>query len=138
MIKAIETYLVTDGNGMEAVDFYKEALQAEVVSVLQWKDKVPNCPKEREHLLLNAQLLVNGIRLMISDENPDFTYCGGRNMSAAIITDSVETAQEIWAKLRVDAREIFMEMGETFWSPAYGGLIDKFGMNWQISAEIQA
>ncbi len=38
MIKAIETYLVTDGNGMEAVDFYKEALQAEVVSVLQWKD----------------------------------------------------------------------------------------------------
>lgn len=32
MIKAIELYLVTNNNGLEAVEFYKDVFNAEVVS----------------------------------------------------------------------------------------------------------
>ncbi len=137
MIKAIEVYLVTNGNGMEAVEFYKNALDAEVIAVMQWKDGVPNCPKENEHLLMNAQLSVNGIRLMISDDNPEYSYRSGTNMSACIQCDSMETAQNLYDKMSVGAQEIQMELGKTFWSPAYASLIDRFGMHWQINTEIK-
>lgn len=136
MIKSIEVYLITDGNGLEAVEFYKNALKAEVINLMRFKDGVPNCPKEYENRLMNAQLKVGEQRFMISDENPDFQYKHGYNMSACIIVDNVEEAKEIYSKLSVDARKISMELQETFWSPAYANLEDKFGMMWQISTEV--
>lgn len=137
MIKALEVYLVTNGNGKEAVEFYKEALNAEVISVTYFKEHVPNCPKEHEELVLNAQLKVENQRLMISDENPEFEYKHGYNMTAAIIVDSVSEATAIYDKLSVDAKKIHLELQETFWSPAYANLEDKYGMMWQISTELE-
>ena len=136
MVKALEIYLVTDGNGKEAVQFYKNVFDAEVTSLLYWKDKVPNCPKENENLVLNAQLIFDGIRLMISDENPSETYKAGYNMTVAIVVDNVEEAKKLYDKLSVDAKKIHLELQETFWSPAYANLVDRFGMMWQITTEL--
>lgn len=137
MIKALEIYLVTNGNGKEAVEFYKDALNAELISLIYFKDHVPNCPKEHEELILNAQLKVGNQRLMISDENPEYEYKHGYNMTAAIIVDNVEEANVIYKKLSKDAKKIVMELQETFWSPAYANVEDKYGMMWQISTEVE-
>lgn len=137
MIKSVEVYLITDGNGQEAVEFYKDALDAQLMDMTLFKDGVPDCPKEYEHLVMNAQLKVGDQRIMISDENPEFEYKHGYNMTACIIVDKVETAQEIYSKLAKDARKITLELQETFWSPAYANFEDKFGMMWQISTEVE-
>lgn len=137
MIKALEIYLITDGNGKEAVEFYKDALNAKLVNITYFKEHVPNCPKKHEELILNAQLQVGEQRMMISDENPDYEYKHGYNMNACIIVDDVASAKEIYEKLSKDARNILMELQETFWSPAYANLEDKFGMMWQISTQIE-
>lgn len=137
MIKSIETYIVTDGNGKEAIEFYQSALDAKLVEMTLWKDKIENCPKEYENLVLNAQLLINGIRLMISDNNPEFPYIIGTNLSPTIIVDSVENSKEVYEKLSKDAIKIDMELQETFWSPSYAVLTDKFGISWQINTEIK-
>lgn len=137
MIKSIETYLVTDGNGQEAVAFYKNAFQAELLKLTTWGEQIPNCPAERADLVLNAQLDINGIRLHISDENPDFTYQAGRNVTPTLIVDDVVTAQAIYDALKVEAQHVLLELQETFWSPAYANLVDKFGIMWQISTEIK-
>lgn len=136
MIKSLEVYLVTNGNGKEAVEFYKDALNAEIISVSYFKDNVPNCPKEHEELVMNAQLKVGSQRLMISDENPEFEYKHGYNMTACIIVDNVEDAKSIYEKLSRDAKNINLELQETFWSPAYANFEDKYGMMWQISTEV--
>ena len=136
MVRSIEVYLITNGNGQEAVAFYREALDAEVTNLTLFKDQVPNCPKEHEELVLNAQLKVGNQRLMISDENPEFDYKQGHQMTACIIVDNVAETQAIYDKLSRDARQISMPLQETFWSPAYANLEDKFGMMWQISTEV--
>lgn len=136
MIKRIETYIITNGNGLEALDFYLDVFEAKLLSKMLWKDGVPNCPKEHENLLLNAQLEVNGIRIMISDENPNNEYKVGYNITPTIITNSVEESKKIYDKLSKDAKEISMELQETFWSKAYANLIDKYNVMWQISTEI--
>lgn len=136
MLKAIDIYLITDGDGIEAVEFYKDALGAELLSLMQWKDGVPDCPPEYAELVMNAQLSVDGIRVMISDENPELPYQWGTNMTACLVTDSIETSESLYAKLSQGARDIQMPLQETFWSPAYANLIDRFGMFWQITTQL--
>lgn len=136
MVTAINVYLITNGNGKEAVAFYKDAFNAQVNNLTFWKDGVPDCPKDREDLVMNAQLEFNGIRLQLSDENPDFEYRAGGNMSAAIIVDSVEEAHDLYKKLTVNAQNILMELQEIFWSPAYANFIDQYGIMWQINTEL--
>lgn len=136
MIKAVELYLVTDGNGQEAVKFYTEALGAELIDITLFKDQMPDCPPEQQELVMNAQLKVGNQRIMLSDENLQSEYKHGYNMTAAIIVDSVDEAKKLYEALSADARKIDMELQETFWSPAYANLEDKFGMMWQISTEI--
>lgn len=135
-IKSIEVYLVTNGNGQEAVKFYQDALGAKLLQLNLFGDFMPDLPEAMHHLVMNAQLDVNGTRIMLSDNNPEFPYHEGNNITAAIIFDDVETATSVYNKLSVDAKKIEMELQEVPWSPAYGSLTDKFGINWQINAEV--
>lgn len=136
MVKAIELYLVTDGNGLEAVDFYRDVFEAEVVSTTTFGQAIPDTPEEHQNLLLNAQLLVNGIRLQISDNSPQYAYIQGTNMTACLQLETVEEATVIFQKLEKDAQRIDLPLGETPWSPAYGIVVDKFGMTWQVNTDI--
>ena len=106
MVKALETYIVTNGNGRQAVDFYKDVFQADLVNMMTWEEMDPNCLEDRKDLIINAQLIFDGIRLQISDENPDFVYQAGKNITAAIIVGSVEEAREIYEKLKKNAQEV--------------------------------
>lgn len=110
MVKALETYIVTNGNGRQAVDFYKDVFQADLVNMMTWEEMDPNCLEDRKDLIINAQLIFDGIRLQISDENPDFVYQAGKNVTAAIIVGSVEEAREIYEKLKKSAQEVQLEL----------------------------
>lgn len=136
MVKSLELYLVTDGNGLEAVEFYKEVFEAEVVSVTTFGQAIPDTPEEHQNLLLNAQLLVDGIRLQISDNGAEHAYIQGTNMTACVQVDTVEEALSIFQKLEAGAQRIDLPLGETPWSPAYGIVVDKFGMTWQVNTDV--
>ena len=136
MVKAIELYLVTERNGLEAVEFYKEVFGAEVVACTTFGQAIPDTPEENKKLLLNASLNIDGIRLQISDNNPDYPYIQGTNMTACIQLDTVEEAKAIYEKLAENAQRMDMELQETPWSPAYGIVVDRFGMTWQINTDI--
>lgn len=136
MLKAMEIYLVTDGNGLEAIEFYKQALGAEVEQVNLYKDFLPDCPPALENFVMNAQFRLNGQRFMLSDNNPEMPYTVGDNITVALITDDAETAQDLFGKLSQDAKQITMDLQAVPWSPAYGSLQDKFGIHWQVNAEV--
>ncbi|HEM4128431.1 TPA: VOC family protein [Streptococcus suis] len=136
MIKAMEVYLVTNGNGLEAIEFYKNALGAEVEQVNLFKDFLPDCPAELENHVMNAQFRLNGQRFMLSDNNPEMPYSVGDNITVALITDDAETAKDLFTKLSEGAMKITMDLQAVPWSPAYGSLQDKFGIHWQVNAEV--
>ncbi|MXQ48941.1 hypothetical protein GRB29_06030 [Streptococcus pneumoniae] len=91
MIKALELYLVTNNNGLEEVDFYKDVFDAEVVSCTTFGQAIPDTPEENK---------------------------------------------DLFEKLADGAQAIDMELQETPWSPAYGIVVDKFGMTWQVNTDI--
>lgn len=86
--------------------------------------------------MLNANLNINGIRLQLSDNGSQHAYVQGTNMTACIQLDDVEQAHNIFEKLEKEAQRIDLPMAETPWSPAYGIVVDKFGMTWQVNTDI--
>ena len=138
MITGIVPYLVTNGNGQEAVKFYQYALGAEVISLQSFGEMPPNpeypLPEEAKDRVMNAQLKIGKASLMLSDTFPGQPYQLGSQVTIALLVNDVAEAKEIFEKLQVDGK-VTMPIQETFWSPAYGQVTDKFGVEWQVSTE---
>ncbi|HJB22713.1 MAG TPA: VOC family protein [Candidatus Jeotgalibaca pullicola] len=133
-------YLIFDGEAQEAFDFYAEVLNAENLGLTKFKD-MPAVPDsqplsdEAQNLVMNATLqLPNGSYLMFSDTFPGMPYSKGNNVSITLVYDTLEETKATFDKL-AEGGEIQMELQETFWSPLYGNLTDKFGVEWQLSTE---
>ncbi|MEH7884331.1 VOC family protein [Bacillus sp. JJ1609] len=138
MVTGIVPYLVTNGNGQEAVKFYQHALGAEVINLSTFGDmpEDPNYPiaPEMKNLVMNAQLKVGNALLMLSDNMPGHPYQLGNQVTVALLISNKEKANEIFEKLQ-DGGKVTMPIQETFWSPAYGQVTDKFGIDWQVSTD---
>ncbi|WP_433942851.1 VOC family protein [Paenibacillus sp. SN-8-1] len=136
MIVGMYPYLVTNGNGQEAVKFYEAALDAQVLSVQTFGDMPDNpehpTPPEAKNLVLNAHLKVGNTDLMLSDNFPGQPYQLGSQVTIALTLNDAKKAEEVFNKLQ-DGGQVIMALQETFWSPLYGQLTDKFGVTWQVS-----
>lgn len=140
MILNVYPYIVTNGNGQEAVKFYEQAIGAKVLNLQTFGDMPPNpehpTPEEAKDLVLNAHLKVGDFDLMLSDNFPGSPYQLGETVTIVINFDDVEQTKEVFGKLEVGGK-VNMPVQETFWSPAYGQLTDKFGVTWQLSTEVK-
>ena len=129
MITGIVPYLVTNGNGQEAVKFYQQALGAEVISLQTFGEMPPNpeypLPEEAKNRVLNAQLKIGNARLMLSDTFPGSPYQLGSQVTIAIMVDDASETKRIFERLQ-EGGKVTMPIQETFWSPAYGQVTDKF------------
>ncbi|HDX9578125.1 TPA: VOC family protein [Bacillus pseudomycoides] len=138
MILAINPYVVTNGNGQEAVKFYEHALDAKVVSLQTFGDMPENpefmVPAEAKERVLHAHLKVGNTDLMISDTFPGQPQQTGSQVTIAIHIQNAETSQEVFEKLQ-DGGQVIMPLQETFWSSLYGQVKDKFGVEWQVSTQ---
>jgi PhnB protein len=136
MAISLNVYLVTDGNGREAVDFYKKAFGAEVLALQTFGDGPSNpdhpVPPEAKDRIMHASLQIGSSVLMLSDTFPGMPHIVGNHVNVTVNTDTPEEAKEIFNQLQ-DGGEVKMPIQETFWSPAYGMVTDKFGVHFQIS-----
>ncbi|HWJ78270.1 MAG TPA: VOC family protein [Niallia sp.] len=140
MILGAYAYLRMNGNGKEAVAFYEKALEAEVIGVQTYGEFPANpefpLPEEAKNRVVHAQLKVGSTFLMLSDNFPGEPYQPGGQVDVAILLDDVEQTKNVYSNLQ-DGGEAIMPLQETPWSPAYGQVKDKYGVTWQISAEVK-
>ncbi|MFD1032347.1 VOC family protein [Metaplanococcus flavidus] len=141
MITKIFPYLNFDGQGQEASHFYSDVLGAELVGLVTYgeanAEDMEGIPDEAKDMVMNSQILLkNGDYLMISDVPPGMgmSFQQGNNVSITITFDDQEEAKTIFGKL-AEGGKVSMELQETFWSPLYGSVSDRFGIEWQISVD---
>jgi PhnB protein len=136
MILGINPYLVLNGDGQEAVKLYENALDAKVVSVVTFGEMPANpefpMPEDAKNRVMHAHLKINNTDLMISDTFPGKPQETGSQVTVAISVDNVEKSKEVFEKLQ-EGGQVTMPLQETFWSPSYGQLTDKFGISWQVT-----
>ncbi|MDQ0337399.1 PhnB protein [Caldalkalibacillus uzonensis] len=142
MILGINPYLVFDGNGQEAVKFYEKALDAKVLGIQTFGEmggnSELNIPAEAKDRILHAHLKIGNTDLMISDTFPgphSQPHQIGSQVTIALTTANVEKSKEVFAKLS-EGGQVLMPLQETFWSPLYGQVTDKFGVTWHVSTYV--
>ncbi len=141
MITKIFPYLNFDGTGQEATHFYVDVLGGDLVGISTYGEAPDmgggEMPEAAKDMVMNAQInFNNGNTLMISDVPPGMgmPFQKGNNVSITVLYDDIEEARGIFNKLS-EGGKVIMELQKTFWSPLYGNLTDKFGIDWQISVE---
>jgi PhnB protein len=140
MAMRLSPYLMMNGNAMEAIQFYREALNAELLFSQTFGEMPENpefpLPKEAKELVSHAMVRVGETDLMFSDNFPGQASQVGDQVTICISSDDVEKSKQIFESLK-QGGQVKMPLEETFFSPAYGIVTDKFGITFQIYTEGQ-
>lgn len=132
---AFRPYLNFGGNCREAFTRYQEIFGGELVllTMNDMPSDAPPPPPEQADLIMHAALRFGDNLLMASDAPTDqFAPMQGMYCSYEVV--GVDEAKRVFAAL-AEGGETQMEMAETFWSPAFGMCVDRFGTPWMVSAE---
>ena len=133
---AIQPYLFFNGRAEEAIEFYKSALGAEVEMLMRVKES-PDPPPPgmyppgSEDKVMHASLRIGGQVVMASDgcnfEGTDFR---GFSLSLSV-ADEAQADRAFNALAQGGA--VQMPLGKTFFSPRFGMVTDRFGVQWMLN-----
>lgn len=129
----VTPYIAFKGNCQEAMDFYKEALGAEVVFAQSYGGS-PMADMGPADAIMHATIKVGDAHIMMSDDMRPEAPSSGGNISLAIGLNDVEKAKTLFNNLS-DGGTVGMPMEKTFWAEAFGMLTDKFGITWMVNCD---
>ncbi|RBP96685.1 PhnB protein [Cytobacillus firmus] len=131
-------YLVMDGNANEAIEFYRDALEAEVLYKQTFEEGPENpeypLPEEAKNRIMHATVKVGENEIMFSDTFPGQNHQIGNQVTICLSSSDSQKSKKFFEALQ-QGGQVTMPIQETFFSPAYGSVIDKFGVNFQIYTE---
>jgi PhnB protein len=136
-MKAITPYLIFGGRCQEAIDYYVQHLGAEVEFIMNFSDSPEPIAEGMlqpgfENKVMHATLRIGPGKVMVSDGGgEDFSF-GGFNIN--VTPDSKAEADRMFAAM-ADGGSVMMPMSETFWSPWFGMVTDRFGVTWMFGTE---
>ena len=132
---SVEPYLNFDGRCEEALEFYRRTLGAEVEMLMRFKENPApqmNPPGSGEKVM-HASFRIGDTTLLASDGN-----CGSRpkfeGVALSLTVPNVADAERTFAAL-AEGGKVQMPMSQTFFSPRFGMVADRFGVSWMIVAE---
>lgn len=130
----ITPYLFFGGRCEEALQFYVQALGAEVEMMMRFSQSpapIPagSIPAGFEDKVMHASFRIAGVRLMASDGNDENSKFDGFRLALSVPTES--EARQAFNALAAGG-SVQMPLGKTFWSPCYGMVTDRFDVGWMV------
>jgi PhnB protein len=128
----VVSYLFFEGRTEEALDFYRQALGAEVAAIHRYKDSPDpaGMPPGAENKVMHVTFTIGDTTIMASDG-----YCQGKpNFQGISLSLNVATeaeAERFFAALS-DGGEVRVPLTKTFFSPRRGMVADRFGVSWMV------
>ena len=129
----VQPYLFFDGRCEEAVEFYRRALGAEVEMLMRFKD----CPEpehrpspDTENKVMHCALRIGETTVMASDGDARGSPASRAFRCRSRRADVAE-AERLFNAL-ADGGQVQMPLAETFFSPRFGMVADRFGVPWMV------
>lgn len=138
----IVTSLSFQGQCREAFDFYAEVLGGKVTAAFPFGEGPPDMPVDPKYKdwLMHAWLDVGDQSIMGADLPVEYAPNIDKPKNGFDVTvhfsDTTE-AKRVFDVLS-EGGTVIMPFGETFWSPGYGNLIDRFGIPWMVNTNPEA
>src|SRR3989454_3354915 len=132
----VQPYLFFNGSCEQAVEFYRQALGAEVEMMMRYKES-PEPPKPGmvppgfENKIMHTSFRIGQTTVMASDGcSAGKASFEGFSLSLSVTTEA--EADRVFGAL-ANGGEVRMPLAKTFWSPRFGMLTDRFGIGWMIT-----
>ena len=133
----IVTSLSFRGQCREAFEFYAGVLGGKITAAMPYADGPPDMPvgDQYKDWLMHCWLEVGDQAIMGADMDVDWAPNVDKPKNGFDISLHTDDAAEArrWYDALVDGGKPTMPFAETFWSPGYGGLIDRFGVPWMVN-----
>jgi PhnB protein len=137
---AFRPYLAFAGNCRDAFTRYQEVFGGELV-LLTMADMPADADAPAEGVVADAVMhaaLTNGDDLLMGADDPSGGFTGTvHGMCVNCSVADVGEAKRVFDALS-EGGEVQMPLGETFYSPAFGMCIDRYGTPWMIMVEMPA
>lgn len=128
-----------DGNCEEAINFYKDCLDGEIIYLGRYSESPMEVPESHKDRIMHAGMDFWGGSIMASDhmESAGFTdNAGGSNVHLSLNFEDADKMDDVFNKLGAGGK-ITMPLEKTFWGDKFGMLQDKYGFNWMFSCRIE-
>jgi PhnB protein len=128
----VQSYLFFNGRCEEAIEFYKKALGAKVEMLMRFKEAPGDqkCSPGSEDKIMHSSLRIGDTCVMASDgmtaSAPEF-----KGFSLTINAKDKAEATRLFGALS-DGGQVRQPLVETFFSPCFGMVADKFGVGWMV------
>ncbi len=134
MTTTITPYLFFAGRCEEALQFYAQAIGAQVDMIMRFNESPDPVPPGMlqsgfENKVMHASFRVGDIGLMASDGCDDKSKFDGFRLALSVTTEA--EAHQAFNAL-AEQGNIQMPLGKTFWSPCYGMVTDRFNVGWMV------
>ena len=134
----IVTSLSFRGQCREAFEFYAQVLGGRITAAVPYSaapgDEMP-VDEQYKDWLMHAWLEVGDQSLMGADMDVQWAPNVDKpknGFDVTLHTDDVEQARRWFEQLSEGGRQT-MPFAETFWSPGFGGCVDRFGVPWMVN-----
>jgi PhnB protein len=130
----IQPYLFFAGRCDEALAFYGDAIGAKIEMLMRFNESPDPVPPGTlqagfETKVMHCAFRVGDTTILASDGCDEKARFDGFSLALSVPTKA--EAERAFAALARDG-EIRMPLTETFWSPSFGMLSDRYGVAWMI------
>jgi PhnB protein len=131
----VQSYLFFNGRCEEAIEFYKKTLGAKVEMLMRFKDAPGDhkCTPGTEEKVMHSSLRIGDTMVMASDGmaqgKTEF-----KGFSLTLNAKDNAEADRLFGALS-EGGQVHQPLVETFFSPRFGMLADKFGVGWMVMTE---
>lgn len=123
---------VSVDNALDAIDYYKAVLKAEMNQEITMLQNVPGHEgPEYKDKVGHSTLVIQGSTLFLNDIIESNSLIKGDNIQFVLNFDTEEELREVFEKIAKDG-EVIGELQEVFWGALFGTVKDKFGITWQM------
>jgi PhnB protein len=133
----IVTSLSFQGQCREAFEFYADVLGGRITAAVPFRDAPPEfVPDEKyREWLMHCWLEVGDQALMGADMDTPWAPNVEKPKNGFDVTlHTTDKAEgQRWYDRLSEGGKPAMPFGETFWSPGFGSLVDRFGVPWMIN-----
>lgn len=132
---AFHPYLFFGGNCRDAFTRYQEIFGGELVLLPMGETPTDDpLPPEQADLIIHAALTFGDNLLMGSDDPTTDDFGPVQGMMVTYSAGDVDEATRVFDALADDGK-ITSPLAPTFFSPAFGMCVDRFGTPWMVDTE---
>jgi len=130
------TYVTFAGNCEEALNFYKEVLNGEILQISHMGDGQMQVPEILKDKVMHARLKIGENVLYMSDTFDPASIRQGNNVSLSLQIEDTTKLEKLFNNLSAGGT-VKMPLEDTFWGARFGMLTDKFGIHWMLNCQLK-